>query len=369
MAITTDAPRRTPKKATRDASTAQQQPAAPAAVDESAELNARFLNFLLPLAAQIAPTVAPQFGSAIGGLIGGKQGSQIGGQVGGVLGGLFGGRGQNGPSDGAALVDLEVSRALEQYQLTQVVTELVKDCTPAIVDAVKQEVQQRASRGETGDVDDETLERGWGFLAALVAEQCIKYAPAAIKKATKALGSVVGSRDVDDIAPLLIDTETTQRFVIPSISTILGCVQTCMPQLYSLVSAKRELPRDTGITWQDLETTKRLWDGDNIAVLGVTPIDNPNEIEIVLELAPHKTWWKGIQLQDDNGSFIAEIGVQDRTKVASTRVMAQQLLSPGGYLVFMKAKMFGIHTGMYRLATGGLNQLKGQQVHFYWFAD
>ncbi|WP_406212091.1 hypothetical protein [Streptomyces canus] len=372
MSITPEAPSRAPARITQGAREQQQAPTTAASAEGSLELLPRFLNFLIPAVTaavgQYAPTLAPQIGSAIGGLVSGSQGSkaggQIGGQVGGLLGSLFGARELDG-----AVADVEISRALQEFQLTQVVTQIVQDSTPAIITALQQEVQQRAARGETGDVDDETMERGWGILASVITEQVIKHAPAAIKLATKALGSVVGSRDVDAYTPLLVDTETTQRFVLPSIATILSGVQTCLPQLFSLVAANREIPRDTGISWQDLETTKRLWDNDNIAVVSLDPIDNANEIEIVLELAPHKTWWKGIQVQDDNGSLIAEIGVQDRNKVASIRVAAQQLLSPGGYLVFSKAKFLGIHTPMYRLATGGLNQLRGRRVTFYWYAD
>jgi hypothetical protein len=76
-----------------------------------------------------------------------------------------------------------------------------------------------------------------------------------------------------------------------------------------------------------------------------------------------------IQIQDDNGGFVAEIGVQDNRKYDVVRVDARTILDPGGYLVFKKAKAFGIHTGMYRLATGGLSQLRGQRATFYWYAD
>jgi hypothetical protein len=370
VATATQAPRRAPQRASATSTTREAPaPAVAAVADPDAELVPRFLNLLIPAVTTIASQFAPQIGSAIGDLIGGQQGAQVGGQVGGIISGIFGGRAVPAGVVDATVLDVEVRRVLDQQQLTQVVAELTQKCTPAIIDALRQTVQERAGRGETGDVDDEAMERGWGFLASVIADQVLKFAPDAIKLATKALGGVVGSRDVDQYAPLLVDTETTQRFVLPSLSAIMAGVQGCLPQLFSLLTSDREIPRDTGISWQDLTTTKRLWDNDNIAVLPMAPIDNPDEIEIVLELAPHKTWWKGIQVQDDNGSPIAEIGVQDRQKVATTRVNAQQLLSPGGYLVFMKAKFLGIHTGMYRLATGGLNQLKGQRVHFYWYAD
>ena len=329
-----------------------------------AELEARFLNFLLPavtsIATSILPKVAPQIGSAIGGLFGG-QGAQIGAGIGSAVGGLFGGRDVAGPPIDALLAQEQLSRALDEQQMMQVVTTITQRATPALVAAVRQ---------AGGDAtDDETLERSWGLIASVLADEVIKHAPDAIKAVTKAFGSVLGSRDVDEFTPLLVDTEMTQRFVLPSLQTLIAATQQVLPQLFTLVSGARPMPRDTGISWSDLTNTKRLWDNDNIAVLGTTPIDNPDEIELVLELAPHKTWWKGIEVQDDNGSFITEIGVQDRTKVASVRVRAEQLLSPGGYLVFKKAKAFGVHTGMYRLATGGLSEIRGKRVHFFWYAD
>ncbi|GAA0794379.1 hypothetical protein [Spirilliplanes yamanashiensis] len=380
MATATQAPRRAPRPSTTATrttrSTATTAPAAPAASEMDDDLVPRFLNFLLPAvtaaAGHLVPKIAPQVGGAIGGLFGGNGaqiGSGVGGAIGNVVGGLFGGRAVAAAPLDVMLANEQLSRALDEQQTMQVVTTITQQCAPAVLAAVQQTMADRSARGETGDVDDETMERGWGFLTSVIADEVIKLAPAAIQAATKALGSVVGSRDVDEFTPLVVDTEMTQRFVLPTLQSLVTGVQQVLPQLFTLVSGSRATPRDTGISWQDLQATKRLWDNDNIAAQDLQPLDNPDEIEIVLELAPHKTWWKGIQLQDDNGGFIAEIGVQDRTKTASVRVRADQLLSPGGYLVFMKAKAFGVHTGMYRLATGGLDQLRGHRAHFFWYAD
>lgn len=359
----------------------QQQPSAsmPSMSEPMGDMEARFLNVLIPAVTtavgHLAPSLAPKFGGAIGGLLGGasgaKTGMTVGSQIGEVFGGMFGARGTE-QAIGTSTLLAEVNSEIEQFQLMQATTQLTQACTPAIIDAIRQELQIGGARdaiASTGQIDDETMERGWGFLASVVADQVIKHAPKVIKKVTKELGSVIGSRDVDEYDPLLVDTETTQRFVLPAMSTILAGVQTCLPQLYSLVGGAREMPRETTISWPDLERPQRLWDNDNIAVLSVTQIDNPDEIEFVLELAPHKSWWKGIQIQDENGSFVAEISVGDRTKTATTRVPAQRILMPGGSLLFMKSKMFGIHTGMYRLPLTGLDRFKGQRIHFFWYAD
>lgn len=380
MTSTSQSPRRAPQRtstgpasSTTRGGTQTTAPSTQLPAEVDAELVPRFLNFLIPAvtsaATALLPKFAPQVGGAIGGLFG-NDGAKVGTGIGGAIGGLFGGRGVALAPVDVLLVENEVNRAIEEQQVLQVVTLLAQRCAPAIIEAMKQTVQGRATRGDAGEIDDETMERSWGFLTSVIADAICAHAPDAITVVTKALGSVVGSRDIDEYAPLLVDTEMTQRFVMPSMVAVMTGVQSVLPQLFSLLTNDREIPRDTGISWQDLETTKRLWDNDNIAILGVSPLDNPDETELVLELAPHKTWWKGIELQDDNGAFLAEIGVQDRSKVASIRIRAQQLLSPGGYLVFKKAKAFGVHTGMYRLATGGLDrQLKGQRVHIYWYAD
>jgi hypothetical protein len=370
----TQTPRRAPQRATAGTTTSTTKTravvAAPSAVaaDTDAELVPRFLNFLLPAVISAASSVLPDVGGAIGGLLGNEK---AGKDIGGFLGGLFGGRAA--PPMDVLVATTQLNRAVEQHQALQVITQLTQQCAPAIIEAMRQTTQERASRGEQGDLDDESMERSWGFLTSVISDAVIKFAPVAIQAATKALGGIVGSRSVDEYAPLLVDTEMTHRFVLPSLSAILSGVQSTLPQLFSLLTgAPRDTyasSRDIAVGWQDFAQTKRLPDNDNIEVLSLTPIDNPNEIEFVLEQAPHKDWWKGLELQDDNGGFITEIGVEGRTKVASVRVAADQLLAPGGYVVLKKAKLFGVHTGMYRLPTAGQNQLRGQQVHFYWYAD
>lgn len=320
---------------------------------------------LLPLAGKAVSALAPKAGSAIGGLFGNsKLGGKIGSGVGGVLGSLFGSRDLDG-------LEYDGYRELEEAQLTHVATDCMNEAIPFIIDSLYQQTQERASRGETGSVDDETLERFWGGLVGPLSEVISMTLPSSIKKATQIFGGFMGSRDVETVEPLMVDAEVAQRFFGPVLAGIMSTVQATLPQLVKIIQDEDTdaSSRDVSISWQDLETTKRFWDNDNIALLGLTPIEDPEAIEFVLELAPHKSWWKGLEIQDDNGTLVAEIGVEGSRKIAKTRVPAQVLLSPGGYLVFSKAKMFGVRTGMYRLATGGLTQLKGKRAHFFWYAD
>jgi hypothetical protein len=60
--------------------------------------------------------------------------------------------------------------------------------------------------------------------------------------------------------------------------------------------------------------------------------------------------------------------VRDATKWAEATVQADQILTNGS-LLFAKAKMFGVVTGMYVLPTAGLNELMGKTTHIRWMSD
>jgi len=112
----------------------------------------------------------------------------------------------------------------------------------------------------------------------------------------------------------------------------------------------------------------RFWDNDFIRVVGQEDLGNQSTVGLVLELAPHLSWAKEIQVRDDNGALITRLQVQDATKVAEATVAADQILTNGS-LLFAKAKLFGIMTGMYVLPTAGVTQLQGKRTHFRWMAD
>ena len=119
------------------------------------------------------------------------------------------------------------------------------------------------------------------------------------------------------------------------------------------------------IDWGDVEVSKRLNDGDIITV-SFEDID-PNTSEFILELAPHKTWWKGLQLLDNTDGQMDFIEVQDQTKLAGPITVPSGDIEVGGHVVLWKAKIFGIHTPMYLLA--GLERVKGKRDTFRWVAD
>jgi hypothetical protein len=241
----------------------------------------------------------------------------------------------------------------------------MNECIPVLVDQVWQLTQQRSRDGADPTPDDEAIERFFPALIGVFAPALINALPGAIKGIAGLFG---GPRTADEAIEPVMDEELITRFWGPLISVFAPTIKKALPKLISHVTGVEF--RDIGVSWLDFVETNRMQDGDNIALINNDAIDDPNATEIVLELAPHKTWWKGIQIQDGGGGYVDEIGVQDNNKVASVRVPSQVLVDPGGYLLFEKAKAFGVHTGMYRLNCGGLAaEMKGRRVHLFWYAD
>lgn len=256
---------------------------------------------------------------------------------------------------------------------------VVDQLVPFLIEQVLNEQHQRTSRGEPEDLDQKAQDRFWGALLSAAIPLVVDNLPAIVKETSAAFsgggifGGLFGGRAYEQqvsrelFVPPVADREMVARFWGPLVSVLGGALSSCLPELFRIVQG-RGVTRDYTISWGDLNISNRLWDNDVVAVVGISDIDDPNACEFVLELAWPKTWWKGIQVQDDNGSLIQEIAVHDNNRVGEGRVPADYILR-GGYLLFMKAKMFGIHTGMYRMSTARMEQLRGKRVHFLWAAD
>jgi hypothetical protein len=119
------------------------------------------------------------------------------------------------------------------------------------------------------------------------------------------------------------------------------------------------------IDWSDVEQSKRLQDGD--VVSATTEDATPATTQFELDLAPHKTWWKGLQVLDNTDAQIGFLEVQDDNKMSEVLSVPSADIEVGGKLVLWKAKMFGVHTPMYVLAD--LEAKAGQKVIFRWSAD
>lgn len=99
--------------------------------------------------------------------------------------------------------------------------------------------------------------------------------------------------------------------------------------------------------------------------LTISP-DTPGVVTIVLEKIPGMTWWKGIEVYAANGTLLARAQMQDGNNGPSQIIIPIASLN-GAKLVLAKAKMWGIHTGMYELS--GLSAHNGQRLHFLWQRD
>lgn len=119
------------------------------------------------------------------------------------------------------------------------------------------------------------------------------------------------------------------------------------------------------IDWQDLEVSKRLQDGDVVTVK-YTDV-SPDSSQFALELAPHKTWWKGLELLDSSDGRMGFIEVQDQKKTAGPLTALSSDIEVGGHLILWKAGPLGVHFPVYVLAD--LEHVKGKKVTFRWVAD
>ncbi len=91
-----------------------------------------------------------------------------------------------------------------------------------------------------------------------------------------------------------------------------------------------------------------------------------NVVEFRLETTPHIDWWKAIRVPDGLGSSW-ELWTKDDKHSDSVALWAHQVRN-GQVLEFKKAKLFGVHTGVYDL--GGLERLEGgTRVTFRWVQD
>jgi hypothetical protein len=257
---------------------------------------------------------------------------------------------------------------------------------PMLIEQVVQENEARTSRGEPDDLSQQNIDRFWGAALAAGIPLLVENLPAITKEVGVAFspGGAFGKGGffsglfgreyrarVDEqkleTAVAVVDTEMVARFWGPLTTVLGGCFQQAIPHIFKLIQGRGD-PREYGISLHDLQVTNRLWDNDVIALVGIGGAADPNTTEFVLELAWHKSWWKGLQIRDDNGAPIGEIGVQDRNKVAEMAVPTDYFVH-GGYLVFGKAKLFGAHTWMYQLSTNGMDNWKGQRLHYVWTAD
>jgi hypothetical protein len=305
----------------------------------------------------------PIAGTAVGGFFGGPAGAAVGGKAGGFAGGFVREIPEKADEQQTRALRALESFEVESAQLDAIVDQVIEQTLPVVIDEMARDFADRGSRGKGGPADDEVMERFWGKAFGKIAGAIADELPWAIKKVTQYLGDG-GSRDANAIDPLMVDPEIAQRFWGPAFSAVISSIQSTLPALFQEIAAgSRGAPSsDDRITWQDLEQTRRLGRGDNITLIAKSSIDDYEMAEIALELPPHKSWWKGIQVRGADDSLIGSVDVEGEVRTASVRVPASALHQPGACMLFTKAD------GVYKLPGSELPQLGGQRVHFYWYA-
>jgi hypothetical protein len=318
-----------------------------------------------PVVKHVVKTGLPIAGTAVGGFFGGPAGAAVGGKAGSFAGGFVREVPETADELQARALRAEESSEVESGQLDAIVEQVIEQAAlPVLIDEMARDFADRGSRGEGGPADSEVMERFWGKAFGKIAGAIADELPWAIKKATQYLDDG-GSRDSNTIDPYMVDPEVAQRFWGPAFSVAISSIQSTLPALFQqMAGASREVPSgDDRITWQDLEQNRRLSRGDNITVTSQSPIDDPEMVEIALELPPHKSWWKGIQVRGADDSVIGSVEVEGEVKTGSVRVPANLLAASGACLLFSKAD------GVYKLPASELPpQLGGSRLNYYWGA-
>jgi hypothetical protein len=84
------------------------------------------------------------------------------------------------------------------------------------------------------------------------------------------------------------------------------------------------------------------------------------------------TWWKGVLIFDQLSRYFGEIWTQDDDHESDpVRLPAEPDFLNGWRIELAKAKLFGVHTGMYSLPILALNggSIRGKRITVTWVTD
>lgn len=121
----------------------------------------------------------------------------------------------------------------------------------------------------------------------------------------------------------------------------------------------------TEITWGEYN---RDTDHDIIKFVETATAHSNDQLEVVLSTGGNNMDWKGIEVFDNKGDIIGAVYTQGRNRgpVSATVSLTDVDLDQSS-LHFLKAKMWGIHTGMYYIS--GLGPKAGAKLEFTWAQD
>jgi hypothetical protein len=129
------------------------------------------------------------------------------------------------------------------------------------------------------------------------------------------------------------------------------------------------------IDWSALDVTegdqtfrqepRGLWN-DRIGYC-IEAIPDPNLLEVQFNSAPNITWWKSLQIRNAADEILLSLETQDQDHGPIFGSLNASTLE-GARISFHKAKMFGVHTGMYQLPPD-LTTRGGTRIAFFWDED
>lgn len=93
-----------------------------------------------------------------------------------------------------------------------------------------------------------------------------------------------------------------------------------------------------------------------------------NQIRIVLQTSREVTWWKGVEALYPYTGIVASTSTQDWNHGPNSTVITLNNYTPSLMSIkLLKAKLFGIHTGMYCI--DNLSRKRGKTLYFNWVWD
>lgn len=93
-----------------------------------------------------------------------------------------------------------------------------------------------------------------------------------------------------------------------------------------------------------------------------------NQVRVVLESSGRVSWWKGLELSYPGRGIVATASTQDWNHGPNATTIFLDSMDPALLSIkLLKAKIFGIHTGMYCI--DNLSSKRGKTLYFYWAWD
>jgi hypothetical protein len=111
--------------------------------------------------------------------------------------------------------------------------------------------------------------------------------------------------------------------------------------------------------------TDNASDGD---VIRLRESDDQPSNRLVIVLTSEVKWWKGIEVYDQNGNLLGAVYTSGKaTGPITTSISLDGVDLSQSNITWLKAKLFGVHTGMYII--NNIESKRGKTLNFTWHKD